>query len=246
MPAGRFSMGEGPAPDREGAYAAFLRHGAYHQRPGAPSARQPFALTDEGQAQARAGGDALAAMIAERGLTLDPVIRCSRQLRAWQTADAVAGRLRAHGHAVDRIDETSALAERGLGSAANLTVAEIEQVLDDDPRHGPPPPGWKSDSSYRLPLDGAESLDEAGARVAACLGDTLGRDLVPGRVTVFVGHGASFRHGCRHLGLLTAADVPRLSMFHARPLLFCYNAHGSWQHCAGAWKVRARSEDPID
>ena len=29
-------------------YHAIIRHGAYHQREGAPSARQPYALTDEG------------------------------------------------------------------------------------------------------------------------------------------------------------------------------------------------------
>ena len=228
------------------AFAALIRHGDYHQRPGAPSARQPYPLTAPGLAQARACGDRLAALLADHDLTLDPVIRCSRQLRAWQTADAIAGQLRAQGLSVTGLHETSALAERGLGSAANLTVAEIEAVLAADPRHAPPPPGWKSDSSYRLPLDGAESLSEAGARVAGYLRAEIEAAPCPAQLTLFVGHGASFRHAACHLGLLEADDIPRLSMFHADPLLICYNGRGSWRHVSGAWKVRARKEDPAD
>ena len=134
---------------------------------------------------------------------------------------------------------------RGLGSAANLTVAQIEAVLATDPRHDPPPPGWKSDSDYRLPLDGAESLMEAGARVAAHLRETMAA-ASPARLTVFVGHGASFRHAAHHLGLMSRDDIRRLSMFHARPLLVCYTPRDSWRHFAGSWKVRPRSEEPAD
>lgn len=226
----------------EPAYVAILRHGAYRQRPGAPSARQPFALTEAGLAQARAGAEALAALIAERGLRLSPVLHASSQLRAWQTAEELRKVLRARGLCDGRIEETSALAERGLGSAANLTVAEIEAVLRADPRHAPPPPGWKSDSDYRLPLEDAESLMEAGARVAA----HLERSAEPGRLVIHVGHGASFRHACHHLGLLTRPQIAQLSMFHARPLLLCHDGSGRWRHLAGEWKVRDRQEDPID
>ena len=77
----------------ERAYVAFLRHGAYHQRKGVPSARQPWPLTDEGKAQARAGANLLAGMIAEHGLRLSPVVHASHQLRAWQTAQELAARL---------------------------------------------------------------------------------------------------------------------------------------------------------
>jgi 2,3-bisphosphoglycerate-dependent phosphoglycerate mutase len=227
-------------------YHAIIRHGAYHQREGAPSARQPYALTDEGVAQARACGDALAAMIAEHGLQLAPVIHCSHQLRAWQTAAEIADRLRAHGHEITEIHETGALAERGLGSAANLTVAEIEAVLQDDPRHEVPPAGWKSDSDYCLPLEGAESLVMAGARVAGHLLESAGAEAGAGRLTVHVGHGASFRHAAHHLGLLEKEDLAKLSMFHARALLLCYRGHDSWSRFAGAWKVRTPKEDPID
>ncbi|MCV6584239.1 MAG: histidine phosphatase family protein [Marinibacterium sp.] len=223
------------------AHVIVIRHGAYHQRAGVPSARQPFALTDEGRAQARACADLVAAMVAAHGLRLAPVVMSSHQLRAWQTAHEICDAL----PDLERVEETGALAERGLGSAANLTVPEIEAVLRDDPRHDPAPAGWKSDSDYRLPLEGAESLMEAGARVAAHLQAAAAR-AVPGTVSLHVGHGASLRHGCHHLGLLTRDRIAALSMFHARPLLLCYNGHDRWSHLAGDWKVRGRDEAPID
>lgn len=223
-------------------YTAFLRHGAYHQRADVPSARQPFALTDEGLAQASAGGKALAQMLSNRGLRPAPVVWCSRQLRAWQTAEAVVAQLRAHGFAIETLTETSALAERGLGAAANLRIAEIEAVLQGDPRYAPPPPGWKSDSDYCLPLEGAESLMQAGRRVA----DHLQAKATPGLVTVHIGHGASFRHGCHLLGLLSRDQIARLSMYHARPLLFCHEENANWSHLAGDWKVRGSKDIPAD
>lgn len=48
------------------------------------------------------------------------------------------GERRAASSAVDlrhALDQFDALAEPGLGSAANLTVAQIEQVSNDNPRH---------------------------------------------------------------------------------------------------------------
>lgn len=223
-------------------YHAFFRHGAYHQWAGVPSARQPWALTEDGMAQAREGAALLARMLAGHGLSLAPVAFCSRQLRAWQTADLLIGALRAQGHDIAELRETSALAERGLGSAANLTVARIEEALAADPRHAAPPRGWKSDSDYCLPLEGAESLMMAGARVATHL-ETSGQ---PGRVTIHVGHGASFRHACHHLGLLSRDDIARFSMFHARPSLICHEADGTWRHLAGAWKIREPKSEPKD
>lgn len=226
----------------EKSYVAFLRHGAYHQRDGAPSARQPFALTETGVDQARAGAAALATMIADRDLSPEPIIYASHQLRAWQTAHELLTQLRALGHHLDRIAETPALAERGVGSVANLTVAEIESVLRDDPRYALPTAGWKSDSDYRLPFEGAESLMEAGARVARHLETTA----KPGKLTIHVGHGASFRHACHHLGLVEQDQIARISMFHARPSLICHDPHGKWSHLAGAWKIRGAKDEPKD
>lgn len=221
---------------------AVLRHGAYAQWQGVPSARQPWALTKEGMAQARAGAGRLHEMLSEHAVPPSPVIHCSRQLRAWQTADLLAEGLRALGHEITDVRETSALAERGLGSAANLTVDEIEAAMSADPRHARPPQGWKSDSDYCLPLEGAESLMMAGARVATHL-DLTGK---PGGLVIHVGHGASFRHACHHLGLLTRAQIARFSMFHARPSLICHEPGGKWRHLAGAWKIREPRDEPKD
>lgn len=221
---------------------AFFRHGDYAQRRDVPSARQPWPLTEKGIAQARAGAPLLHAMLCERDLPLAPVIHCSRQLRAWQTADLLAEGLRALGHEITELRETPALAERGLGEAANLTVDEIEAALAADPRYQPLPAGWKSDSGYCLPCEGAESLLMAGARVARHL-EATGE---PGRVVVHVGHGASFRHACHHLGLLARREIARFSMFHARPSLICHRSDGTWRHLDGAWKIREPKDEPKD
>ncbi|MBY6114421.1 histidine phosphatase family protein [Mameliella alba] len=226
----------------ERAYVAFFRHGAYHQRKGVPSARQPWPLTEDGSAQARQGAILLARMIETHGLTPAPVMHSSHQLRAWQTAQHILQGLQAAGYPVETVAETPDLAERGLGSAANLTLAEIETALRDDPRYDAPPPGWKSDSEYCLPLEGAESLMQAGARVARHIRATA----KPGLLTIHVGHGASFRHACHHLGLLGRDDIARLSMFHARPSLICHDPHGRWHHLAGDWKIRAAGDTPKD
>ncbi|OSP53768.1 histidine phosphatase family protein [Pseudoruegeria sp. SK021] len=221
---------------------AFFRHGAYDQRNGVPSAHQPWALTEEGTVQARTGAELLNRMLRDKGLALAPVLYCSRQLRAWQTAELVAENLRDLGHAVGELRQTSDLAERGLGSAANLTIDQIEQALADDPRYETPPEGWKSNSDYCLPFDGAESLMMAGERVATHL-ELTGQ---PGRVTVHVGHGASFRHACHHLGLLSREDIARFSMFHVQPSLICHQTDGRWRHLAGAWKIREPKDSPKD
>lgn len=226
----------------ETGFVAILRHGAYHQLADVPSARQPFPLTGEGRVQAREGADTLDAMIRSHGLTISPMIYCSRQLRAWQTATELASRLHGLGHTGLNIVETSDLAERGLGSAANLTVGEIETALRDDPRYDLPPAGWKSDSDYCLPLEGAESLMQAGTRVAKHLRHTA----KAGVLCVHIGHGASFRHACHRLGVLERKQISKLSMFHAQPLLFCHQSHDTWSHLAGAWKVRAPQDQPID
>ncbi|SEP62810.1 histidine phosphatase family protein [Thalassovita taeanensis] len=228
--------------------AALIRHGEYHQRAGAPSALQPFPLTTEGIEQARACGDDIAARLERYEVTLNPTLHCSPQLRAWQTAFEIAGKLRAHGHQVAEIRETPSLSERSVGSAANLTVEEIEAVLETDPRYAPAPPGWKSDSHYCLPLHGAESLMDAGARVARYLRDVIEpcQPSAPGVLTLFVGHGASFRHGAHHLNVLPYAQIASHSMHHAQPLLLCYNARVSWQHFDGAWKKRPIKEEPLD
>lgn len=217
--------------------AALIRHGDYHQLPDTPSAHQPFGLNVDGEQQAIDGASLLATTIAEHDWALSPIVDSSRLLRAWQTArlmiDGLGGRL--------AIEEFDQLAERSVGIAANLSISRIEQVLADDPRYPSPPPGWKANSHYQLPLPGAESLLEAGRRVAGHLSARLSdlpRNGKQNRVKLFVGHGASFRHAAYHLGVLKFEQLAELSMYHARPVFLEMGADGSWAHVAGKWKRR--------
>ena len=221
--------------------AALVRHGDYHQLPAVPSAHQPFALTDEGRRQAMLGARELVATMQARGWSLCPVVDSSRMLRGWQTAEILAEIAGA-----DCVESFDALAERGLGCAANLTVSQIEEILDADPRHPSPPPNWKADSHYRLPLQGAESLLEAGRRVAGHIGarsESLAGTGGATLVKVFVGHGAAFRHAAFHLGALAFDDIRRLSMHHGRPVFLQPETGGRWHHVAGDWKPRPENPD---
>lgn len=228
--------------------AAIVRHGDYHQLPDTPSAHQPFPLTGRGEAQAGQAAAAIRTALAGHGWRLLPQIDCSNLLRAWQTARIMADRL---GEALAERFEVQgfdALAERGLGSAANLAIGQIEAVVRQDPRFAPLPADWKANSEFRLPLQGAESLLEAGQRVA----DHMLRRMAalwdpdaPDRLKLFVGHGAAFRHAAYRLGVLSYADIARLSMHHADPVYLEYD-DGEWRHVAGAWKVRGRQEAQLD
>ena len=217
-----------------GHIAALVRHGDYHQLADVPSAQQPFALTDEGRTQAQKGAKELIEIITAHSWSMYPDIDSSNMLRAWQTAQIFAQVCGAKS-----VTSFDSLAERGLGCAANLTLAQIESILHDDPRYPPPPLNWKADSHYRLPLQGAESLIEAGRRVADHVEQRMAAP-ANGEVGVFVGHGAAFRYAAFHLGALELERVAALSMHHGRPLLLESGADGRWRHVAGDWKLRAK------
>jgi broad specificity phosphatase PhoE len=220
--------------------AALIRHGDYQQLPDTPSAHQPWPLTSEGENQSREGAQRLHDMVTRNGWTLVPSIDSSRLLRAWQTATILADSLAELSSFTPRIESYDALAERGVGSLANLTITQIEDILRQDPRASSPPADWKADSHYRLPLQGAESLLEAGERVAAHLLQAmteLPRD-THDRVKLFVGHGAAFRHAACHLGVLEFGQLRQLSMFHCQPVMLEYLPDGNWCHVEGDWKVR--------
>ncbi len=219
--------------------AGLIRHGDYRQQAGVPSAHQPYPLTEKGCAQALAAGRELAQILQQQSWQLVDEIDCSLQLRAWQTATLIAESLdfpcRVHSH--------PDLAERSLGSAANLNLAEIQQIVEDDPRFPSLPADWKSNSDFQLPLPGAESLMQAGRRVAAYLNQRMAELKPTGdSLKLFVGHGASFRHAAHCLGVLERDDIAALSMYHARPVLLEYTANGRWQHIGGDWKVRGAED----
>jgi 2,3-bisphosphoglycerate-dependent phosphoglycerate mutase len=228
---------------------ALIRHGDYHQMADAPSALQPFPLTEQGQQQSRGCAQSLLEISAAQEWTLSETVYSSLQLRAWQTADIVIQAINARGSRQLRLQSLEDLAERSVGSAANLTHHQIREVIDQDPRFPSLPENWKSDSQFKLPLQGAESLMEAGERVARFMqAQTQGlhQEITTDTLVLFIGHGASFRHAAHILGVLNYEDIQRLSMYHASPVYLEVSPAGAWQHIAGEWKIRSPDERPMD
>lgn len=222
--------------------AALVRHCAYHQLADVPSAHQPFPLTSTGRQQARDAAGILVATLKDHDWRLIPCIDSSRMQRSWETARIIASEL---GSTPIPIETFDALAERGLGCAANLTGRQIEDIVHTDPRFDDMPPDWKANSHYRLPLQGAESLLDAGRRVADHLiqrVEELRSNGITKGVKLFIGHGAAFRHAAHHLGVLDLEQVAALSMYHGHPVFLEALEDGGWKHRAGDWKVRDRSE----
>ena len=221
---------------------ALIRHGDYQQRPDTPSALQPYPLTESGAAEAREQARRWSDWLDREDILLSPEVHCSTLLRAWETAQIFMDELADYFPSTPRLTSVSDLCERRLGSAANLTTSEIEQVLARDPRFDTPPADWKSNSHYRLPLEGAESLLEAGARVAGHLRLCAASE-TPGLQLLF-GHGAAFRHAAYHLNVIQFDDIRRLSMYHARPVVLEQNPLSGWRHHSGDWKQRQTTERP--
>ncbi|MEW8508269.1 MAG: histidine phosphatase family protein [Candidatus Thiodiazotropha sp.] len=229
--------------------AAMLRHGEYYQLPDTPSALQPFPLTATGAEQAERSVTLIQGTLRMFNWSLHPVIDSSKLLRGWQTAEVLRQGLQLVSREQLSIESYDDLAERSLGSAANLTLEQIESVLQEDPRFSSPPPGWKSKSNYRLPLQGAESLMDAGERVARHLErrlDELQTLVEVDSVKLFVGHGAAFRHAAYHLGILAFDQIAALSMHHCRPIFLERLPDGSWRQLTGDWKIRAEGEEFVD
>ncbi|MBK8263016.1 MAG: histidine phosphatase family protein [Nannocystis sp.] len=234
--------------------AALIRHAAYEQPEGVPSAHLPYPLTAQGVLQASLLGDTLAERVLAGELRLAPTIHSSSLRRAWQTATLLAEALHRRLGVAFEVDQHDALAERGLGAFANLSVSAIEALVASDPRYSPLPPGWKADSYVRVPAIGAETLDEAGQRVAAHIEAALtaleaaaaALPPDPPLVQLFIGHGAALRHAALRFGVLGRTDLPRLSMHYARPVLLERTAPRTYRHHSGEWKLRRPTAEPTD
>jgi len=222
---------------------ALIRHGEYQQLANTPSALQPYPLTEEGVREVRAQAREFGSWLAGSGYHLLPDIHCSTLLRAWQTAEIYRQELDTFFLAEPRCLSFPALCERSVGALANLSVAEIERIVALDPRFEPLPEGWKSASDFRLPFDGAESLLEAGERVAAHL-NSLPVFTADKRIQLVVGHGASIRHASYHMNVIKFGDIRRFSMFYGHPVVFEKQEKG-WVRLYGNWKNR-RTSDPTD
>ena len=228
---------------------ALIRHGDYHQLEDTPSAHQPFGLTHKGKQQALSAAATIQQMLQQQQWQLHHQVDTSSLLRAWQTARTLCQPLQDCFQQPAQLCQTSALFERGLGVAGNLTIKQIEQVLESDPRYSKPPKNWKSNSHYQLPLAGAESLMQAGQRVAQHIQTRalkLSSQVNHDTLQLFVGHGAAFRHGAHHLGVLAFEQIAQLSMYHAQPVYLEYLGDSNWVHIAGPWKVRKANSDYND
>lgn len=226
--------------------AALVRHGDYHQPDKVPSAHLPHPLTARGREQARNLGFALHDEAQSHDLALDPVLDCSSLLRASETAAIAADVLAGLDDHEFELAEFLDLAERSTGAGANMTVDEIAAAVAADPRLADLPPGWKAHPRLRLPLPGAESLMQAGARVAAhiearahALASSASRDTLK----VFVSHGGALRHAAFVMGALELDAIPGLSMHHCGYVLLELvrvesGGPGRWQKIGGRWKVR--------
>lgn len=222
-------------------YIALIRHGDYQILEDTPSAHQPYPLNERGLAQVEAGIELLRTQLTALSLTMEPEVHSSRMLRAWQTARGFCDAF----SELEEIQSVDALAERSVGALANLSISEIERIMRLDPRIDRlPPPDWKMDSDYRLPFQGAESLMEAGARMAAHLRLHLPEHRQ--RIRLFFGHGGAIRHAAHHLGLLPRERLQALSVYHAHPLIFHRDEAGHWRQCAGDWKPRKRKRHTRD
>ncbi|MFV1921527.1 MAG: histidine phosphatase family protein [Methylotenera sp.] len=220
---------------------ALVRHGAYHQLSDAPSALQPFPLTEEGTKQAKQSAQEMKAFLQKNHLEVDAEVHSSTLLRAWQTATIFSESLQTTTEKKLTIKCFDDLVERSVGAVANLTVQQIEELVNQDPRYESLPSNWKSNSQFKLPFIGAESLLEAGQRVVKHLTQSVAdMHLDVDCVKLFFGHGAAFRHAAYLLGVIDLQQITHLSMHHTQPIYLEYVSDGTWQHIAGEWKLRSK------
>jgi len=219
--------------------AAFVRHGHFERPDDVASAHSLLPLSPKGAEQARRAIDPILDFCEEFDLSLDSRIECSQLLRAWQTAKRIAESLEVRlGRRFDVLQRDD-LIERGLGSCANLTFARIRELIAADPRLGPLPANWRRIPEFRLPVQGAESLMQAGARAAARVSASI--DSIPAEdardvMRVFVAHSGCLRHAAVQLGAIDVRTVPGLSMDFAQTVLIEKLPNGDWVHIAGQFK----------
>ncbi len=224
-------------------YVGLIRHGEYLQKAKTPSAFQAYGLNELGMSQARDCVSVLDQFLNNNSDIERVEIHSSGLLRGWQTAQIFYQSLRKKINA--QFFESHDLNERSVGSLANLTVDEIETILLNDPRYEMPMDNWKSNSYYRLPYPGAESLMEAGERVKNYIENVLNSADRHRKLFLIVGHGAALRHAAYHLNLLEVKQISELSMYHAHPILFSV-VKNNWTHIEGQWKVRNNQSEALD
>jgi 2,3-bisphosphoglycerate-dependent phosphoglycerate mutase len=219
--------------------AGLIRHGHFDRPDDVASAHSLFPLSEHGRDQARHAADPILEFCDELGLELDPRIEASQLLRAWETANLIATSLATRTGKRFHVLQRDELVERSLGSCANMTFDSIRAMLAEDPRLGLLPDGWRRMPEFRLPVQGAESLMQAGARTATRIATSL--DSIPAEdprdlMRLFVAHSGCLRHAVVQLGALDVRVVSGLSMGFTQAALLEKLPNGDWVHIAGQFR----------
>lgn len=219
--------------------AGLVRHGHFDRPDRTASAHRILPLSARGREQAALAAEAILDVCREHRLELDSTIEASQLLRAWETATVLAEALAARTGQRFAVEERDEIIERGIGSCANLRFEEIESLLAADPRLEPLPDGWRRIPHFRLPVQGAESLMQAGERTAARIRESLGsipaddpRDLL----RLFVAHSGCLRHAAVDLGVVDVRAVSGLSMDFCQMIAVERRRDQGWRQLAGQWK----------
>lgn len=185
-------------------------------------------LTEQGRAEARAGGAALA----EAGLLAD-VVHTSLQQRAIQTANLA---LDESGRCWIPVRRHWRLNERHYGGLTGLDKKETADRYGEDQvkiwrrSYDIPPPPLGLDSPYHpardpryaglapdlLPL--TECLKDVVARMLPYWYDAIVADLRAGHTVLVAAHGNSLRALVMHLDAISEADIPELNLPTGVPL----------------------------
>ncbi len=219
--------------------AGLVRHGHFDRPDETASAHRLLALSDEGRAQARAGADAILMLCQEQNLELDSTIEVSQLLRAWETGTILAEQFTEKLGISFDVKEHDEIIERGIGSCANLRFSEIEAVLALDPRLEPLPTGWRRRPEFKLPVQGAESLMQAGMRTGSYIAtsvDAMPDDDPRDLLRLFVAHSGCLRHAAVYLGAVDIGEVSGLSMNFCQTILIEKSESGDWERRGGDWK----------
>ncbi len=187
-------------------------------------------LTEQGKAEARAGGSALR----EAGL-LPEVLHTSMQLRAIHTANLALeelGRLWIPVRRHWRLNERHYGGLTGLDKKATVDRYGEAQVHLWRRSYDIAPPAMDADSAYHPSLDpryadlpsnlvpDTECLKDVEARMLPYWFDAIVPDLRAGRTVLVAAHGNSLRALVKHLDQISETDIAELNLPTGVPLLY--------------------------
>jgi len=225
--------------------AVFMRHAALKQPAGVPGTNLPFPLTAAGESQASKAAARLHALADKMDCKIDDDIECSPNQGAWQTAAILAEDLEETTFRGYRAVERAELAGRSLGSAGNLKTAQLDALIAEDPRFTKPPKNWLTQTNYRSPFAGAETLGAAGERV----GDYVRRrveemwpHLTGDTLKLFIGDSSALIHAAAHLGAIPDKRAPQLSLANASWALIEFRASGRCTLLSADWRKPQKTD----